>query len=108
MIEFKQLAEREDAPPDVEVTTDDREGELAIMTECFEESDAEDMVAAQNLKQTRLEGGSLTFTIPGEEAGEVQEIFWGNDDLGRAFEEFIDERNREMIAARGHKIDEDA
>lgn len=80
MITFKQLAGG--TPPDIEVTTDDHNAELAAMTDAFEAYEAETgetLIAASRLDQASMEGDELMFVIPGEEASAVAECFENSD-----------------------------
>lgn len=92
MIRFEQTGS--EPPLDVRVITDDADAELLMMQEAFENADAEDMLAFQNLgAAVRHDDGLWSFIIPGREAGEVGEVLW---DLGLA--DWLEQKNAEMIA----------
>lgn len=91
MIRFEQTGSED--PKDVRVITDDREAELANLTEAFENGDARDMLAYANLNAAVIhDDGTATFIIPGREAGEVGEVLY---DFGLA--DWLEERNAEAI-----------
>jgi hypothetical protein len=92
MIRFEQTGS--DEPLDVRVLTDDADAELARMQDAFENADAEDMLAFQNLgAAARHDDGMWSFIIPGREAGEVGEVLWH---LGLA--DWLEQKNAEVIA----------
>lgn len=92
MISFAQLPGA--APQDIQVTTDDSDGELAQMQENFEEAEATDMQAALNLADAKMENGALSFIVPGAEAGEVGDILYET-----ALDGFLNDLNRKAMDA---------
>lgn len=100
MITFKQLADG--IPPDIEVTTDDRNAELIAMTSAFEEYERETgevLIAASHLDQASMEDAELTFVIPGDEAGQVAECFDASDDARHTvpLQDWLDEQNKKAL-----------
>ncbi len=95
MIEFK-VDENDHPPKDIEVTTDDRNAELAAMSDAFQEVDGYE--AGTNLAAAAIDDdGKLRFTIPGDEAGEVADLF---EEAGIAMWEFLNAANAKQVAER--------
>jgi hypothetical protein len=92
VIRFEQTGS--DEPLDVRVVTDDADAELVRMQETFENADAQEMLAFQNLgAAVRHSDGMWSFIIPGREAGEVGEVLY---EFGLA--DWLEQKNDEMIA----------
>lgn len=91
MIKFEQVGD--EIPKDIRVTTDDSDAELAMMQEAMEDGDEgmETWVALKNAKQN--DEGQWTFIIPGDEAGEMGDIWFV---VG--LDSYLDELNRKALA----------
>lgn len=70
MISFRQLDSG--TPRDVEVTTDDGDAEMADLAELLDDFDLDDFI---QLPDERDAAGNFVFTIPGDEVGELGEVF---------------------------------
>lgn len=92
MIRFEQVGDGK--PKDIQVTTDDANAELVTMQDAFEEAEAEDMQAAINTRDVRAnDEGNFVFIIPGDEAGELADIFTEEIPLA----EYLDELNAKAL-----------
>lgn len=90
MIEYKQLENGE--PADVELITDDSNGEMSDLEDMIRECDYEETVKLPN---DREEDGKFHIIIPGKEAGEFSEMVYEIDN-GK-LEDLTDQWNREAL-----------
>lgn len=95
MIEFKRL--ESGAPPDVEVTLDDVDAQLARVQDVFESAADAGFEAARNFDAAPLrENGLVVFVIPGDEVMDVADAF---EDAGMPeLRDQLEKWNEETIA----------
>lgn len=96
MIEYHRLETKEaDAPRGVRVVTDDRNSELAHIIEILDESNCEEFDTYKNVQSVKEVDGKFDFLIPGNEVGEISDLFWDIDN-GK-LEKLVEEWNEQMI-----------
>lgn len=95
MIEFKRL--ESGAPPDVEVTLDDVDAQLARVQDAFEAAtDAGFLSAGAFDAATMGDDGRVVFVIPGDEVVDVADAF---EDAGMLeLQDQLQKWNQETIA----------
>lgn len=97
MIRFKQL--ETGTPKDIEVSTDDANAEMAGLMEMLDEVDWSDGPFRESFDGAkRNDAGELVFVIPGDEAGDLADI-WNE------LAEFLEARNREVIETAESTLD---
>lgn len=94
MITFKQL--ETGLPPDIEVQTDDADGEMADMQEAWDFSEDADFEVGANLAACteRDDDGYFVFVIPGDEAGDLGDYY-------NPLAEYLDSLSRKAMEALG-------
>jgi hypothetical protein len=92
-IEYKQLPSTTDEfPPDVEMTTDDSDGEMSALEEMIRDCEFEGIT----LPDESGEDGKFHITIPGAAVGEFSECVYDID--GGQLEQLTEEWNDQALA----------
>lgn len=81
MIKYERLESRTSNLRDIKVITDDEAAILAELETIFQDAEATDMQTYANIESAvQKDDGTVEFTIPGNELGDVFDFFWDIDD----------------------------